>query len=43
MHKGELSFLFNPRFSEYLTPDYERFLGLFRFNLLYIQVSEVGG
>ncbi|MBE8594221.1 nicotinate phosphoribosyltransferase, partial [Pseudomonas sp. MAFF 301449] len=43
MREGELRFLFNPRFREYLTPDYERFLGLFRFNLRYIHVSEVDG
>src|SRR5471032_1976288 len=43
MREGELRFLFNPRFLEYLTPDYERFLGLFRFNLRYIHVSEVDG
>ena len=42
MREGELRFLFNQR-REYLTPDFERFLGLFRFNLRYIHVSEVDG
>lgn len=42
MREGELRFLFNQR-REYLTPDFERFLGLFRFNLRYIHVSEIDG
>ncbi|WP_248767441.1 nicotinate phosphoribosyltransferase [Pseudomonas sp. MWU12-2345] len=41
MRDGELRFLFNRRFREYLTPDFEQFLGLFRFNLSYIHVSEI--
>ncbi|WP_338525099.1 nicotinate phosphoribosyltransferase [Pseudomonas batumici] len=43
MREGELRFLFNRRFREYLTPDFEQFLELFRFNLRYIQVAEVDG
>jgi len=43
MRDGELRFLFNRRFREYLTPDFEQFLGLFRFNLSYIHVSEIDG
>jgi len=43
MREGELRFLFNRRFREYLTPDFEQFLELFRFNLRYIQVGEVDG
>ncbi|MEK1941464.1 MAG: nicotinate phosphoribosyltransferase [Pseudomonas sp.] len=43
MRDDELRFLFNRRFREYLTPDFEQFLGLFRFNLRYILVNEVDG
>lgn len=43
LREGEQRFLFNKRFREYLTPDFEQFLGLFRFNLRYIHVSEVDG
>ena len=43
MREGEQRFLFNKRFREYLTPDFEQFLGLFRFNLRYIHVAAVDG
>ncbi len=43
MRDDELRFLFNRRFREYLTADFEQFLGLFRFNLRYILVNEVDG
>jgi nicotinate phosphoribosyltransferase len=43
LREGEQRFLFNPQFREYLKPDFERFLGLYRFNLRYIHVTEVGG
>jgi len=43
MRDDELRFLFNRRFREYLTPDFEQFLGSFRFNLRYILVNEVDG
>ncbi|PTQ70452.1 nicotinate phosphoribosyltransferase [Pseudomonas sp. GV071] len=43
MRDDELRFLFDRRRREYLTADYEQFLGLFRFNLRYILVNEVDG
>ena len=43
IREDELRFLFNRRFREYLTEDFEQFLGLFRFNLRYILVNEVDG
>jgi nicotinate phosphoribosyltransferase len=43
MRDDELRFLFSKRFREYLTADFEQFLGLFRFNLRYILVNEVDG
>ena len=43
MREGEQRFLFNKHSREYLTPDFEQFLGLFRFNLRYIHVAEVDG
>jgi nicotinate phosphoribosyltransferase len=42
MRDDELRFLFSKR-REYLTADFEQFLGLFRFNLRYILVNEVNG
>ncbi|GLK91447.1 nicotinate phosphoribosyltransferase [Pseudomonas turukhanskensis] len=42
MRDDELRFLFSKR-REYLTADFEQFLGLFRFNLRYILVNEVDG
>lgn len=39
----ELRFLFDSRFREYLTPDFQRFLSLFRFNLRYVHVSNENG
>lgn len=43
IREDELRFLFSRRFREYLTEDFEQFLGLFRFNLRYILVNEVDG
>ncbi|MGY4533899.1 nicotinate phosphoribosyltransferase [Pseudomonas sp. TE3786] len=43
MREDELRFLFDKRRREYLTADYEQFLGLYRFNLRYILVNQVDG
>lgn len=39
----ELRFVFDSRYREYLTDDFQRFLALFRFNLRYVHVSQVDG
>lgn len=39
----ELRFVFDPRYREYLTPDFRRFLGLFRFDMRYVHVSQENG
>lgn len=41
--EDELRFVFDPRFREYLTDDFRRFLALFRFNLRYVHVAQVDG
>lgn len=43
MREDELRFLFDKKRREYLTPDYERFLSLFRMNLRYANVCEEDG
>lgn len=43
MRDDELRFLFDKDKREYLTPDYERFLSLFRLNLSYVSIREEGG
>lgn len=43
VREDESRFLFDARFREYLTPDFKRFLSLFRFNLHYVHVSNENG
>lgn len=43
IREDELRFLADPKAREYLTPDFIRFLGLFKFNLRYIHVQAEDG
>lgn len=43
MREDELRFLFDSRYREYLTPDFQRFLNLFRFDMRYVHVSNENG
>ncbi|MGI4839961.1 MAG: nicotinate phosphoribosyltransferase [Janthinobacterium lividum] len=43
MRDDELRFLFDARFREYLTPDFQRFLGLFRFKFSYVHIGVEDG
>lgn len=43
VREDESRFIFDPRYREYLTADFRRFLGLFRFNLQYVHVSNENG
>lgn len=43
LREDELRFLADPQKREYLTPDFIRFLGLFKFNLRYIQIRAEDG
>lgn len=43
MREDELRFLSDPKTREYLAPDFIRFLGLFKFNLRYVQIKAEDG
>lgn len=43
VREDELRFLFDSRYREYLTPDFQRFLSLFRFDIRYVHVTNENG